>query len=884
MENLGTLTVYETAITNNINELQNVGGGILNGGTLSLDSSTVDNNFADGGGGGIWSNGVLAIRNSTISSNDAGFGGGILLLGGTATIINSTIAGNTAELSGGIAAGLSPQLTLHNTIVADNTAIGSGGYNQIDDRLDPSSSHNLIGVQVSYLALEVDDGINGNQIGVEFPQLGPLADNGGPTMTHALLGGSPAIDAGGNQESTDAGLTFDQRGESRFVDAGIGAAQVDIGAYEFRDVIAPTAVLDAPDAIPQGQDLILDGTASVDNHSAPLTYRWSRVGGLINGQTSITTSTPQLAVSSDDMAIGTVRFSLVVTDAVGNMSAAAIVNTEIVESLAPTSILVAPSSVSHGDGILLDGSLSFDPPPGQIVAYRWSRVGGLILGQSSITTSTSTLLIPTDSYEFGTETFSLQVIDGEGNVSGSASTQVRVVDAQDPVAVLVTPPSVGLGEDLLLNGSGSIDPAPGQITEYRWSRAGGLINGQPSITTTSPTLVVSTDSFVFGVETFSLQVVDAAGNVSVPSIADVIIVDESRERLYCRDRNQFVIGEDFLLDGGASLDPPPGQIVEYRWRRVGGFINGQSVVATSVPTLTVSSIGYQWATEVFELVAVDDAGDQSTPARVDVQFVLPPIDLHFASPAVVEVVSGGTVTVGEQLRLRLSPENLRPVAATNAQLVVNLPAGVVLDGVAVEGISSPIVQLAGNVVTIDLELEQVPERDVELLVTLVQSGLWKVDAALSADEPDLDPQNNQLSFLIIPETLVVDTISDTDNGDYGSGDLSLREAIYLANDDAFGNTITFSLPTNSAIALDSGELPTIVEHLIVSAPGAKDLAVGDNPTATIFRIGSEAEVEISGLTIRGGHRGIENLGTVTVYETAITSNINELQNVGGVEF
>jgi len=87
-----------------------------------------------------------------------------------------------------------------------------------------------VNVSHSIISGETDDDYideGNNQIGIA-PKLGPLADNGGPTMTHALLPGSPAIDTGANSE-----LPVDARGEPRKVDGdGIDGVQPDIGAFE----------------------------------------------------------------------------------------------------------------------------------------------------------------------------------------------------------------------------------------------------------------------------------------------------------------------------------------------------------------------------------------------------------------------------------------------------------------------------------------------------------------------------------------------------------------------------------------------------------------------------------------------------------------------------
>jgi hypothetical protein len=168
------------------------GGGIYtHGGKLpgyvTVTDSTISSNFAYNDGGGISSGfSGLTIINSTISGNstgdpDYGFGGGIAAGTMGTTIMNSTISGNSASYSGGgisIGGG-----TIGNTILNNNSggnvdgAITSQGYNVCSD--DGGGLLNGPGDQIN-----------------TDPLLGPLQDNGGPTLTHLPLADSPAIDAG----------------------------------------------------------------------------------------------------------------------------------------------------------------------------------------------------------------------------------------------------------------------------------------------------------------------------------------------------------------------------------------------------------------------------------------------------------------------------------------------------------------------------------------------------------------------------------------------------------------------------------------------------------------------------------------------------------------
>jgi hypothetical protein len=217
----GSLTVEDSTISGNSAEL---GGGIgVVGGLLTVANSTISGNSAVGGGGIFADESTLTVENSTLSGNVASrLGGGISLPGGgTAVIRNSTVAFNTATSGGG---GLfvkfsSGPATLLSTIVADNAVGATGVGPDVLGKVTAAFSlvENVAGT--TFLP-----GSANNILGVD-PLLGPLQFNGGPTQTHALLPGSPALDHGSNPD----GLTFDQRGPGF---ARVRGAAADIGAFE----------------------------------------------------------------------------------------------------------------------------------------------------------------------------------------------------------------------------------------------------------------------------------------------------------------------------------------------------------------------------------------------------------------------------------------------------------------------------------------------------------------------------------------------------------------------------------------------------------------------------------------------------------------------------
>jgi CSLREA domain-containing protein len=203
------------------------GGGILvTAGVLTLANSTIANNVADAFGGGIETRpgATSNLTNDTISGNQADVdGGGVDNTSATTTLLNATITGNTTDADGngfGKGGGIGQfggTTTMHDTLVAGN--IDRGG--QTPDCFQGggtivSQGETLIGNSSGCIYIPA----SGDITGVDA-KLGPLAENGGPTPTHALLPGSPALNKGTGCARTD------QRGVPR----GAGGA-CDIGAYE----------------------------------------------------------------------------------------------------------------------------------------------------------------------------------------------------------------------------------------------------------------------------------------------------------------------------------------------------------------------------------------------------------------------------------------------------------------------------------------------------------------------------------------------------------------------------------------------------------------------------------------------------------------------------
>ncbi len=283
------ITIKDCVVTNNHTPLD--GGGVCNhpGVTMTISNCTVAGNSATGSGGGILNdNSTVTVVASTLSGNSANLGGALFNNGaspsGTLTIIASTLNNNSANYGSAIYTGSggsgSAAVTIANSTLSDNSGhesinndsywggtaslrinastfsrhsgtgiFNDGGTMEVGDTIfnAPASASeanlaNRGGTITSYgYNLSSDDGggfLNHatDQVKAD-PKLGPLQNNGGPSPTHALLAGSPALDKGKRNAITALALDTDQRGLVRPVDFAevpnaTGGDGSDIGAFE----------------------------------------------------------------------------------------------------------------------------------------------------------------------------------------------------------------------------------------------------------------------------------------------------------------------------------------------------------------------------------------------------------------------------------------------------------------------------------------------------------------------------------------------------------------------------------------------------------------------------------------------------------------------------
>lgn len=501
-----TVTLRDFTITNGLASgvfPANAGGGIYNDhGTLTLLNDTISGNTADFGGG-VYNNGAtsgsasLTIINTTLSGNNANLDGAAIFTDGNngnsiLIVDNSTISGNNAKRNGGgindllVGAGASSVTTTNATFSAnhcdfDNDTAGRGGAMQMfggvyrlrntivagnfqgsgtstpDDitfSIDAANSFN--NVMGNGGSGGVTHGVNGNQIVVNA-LLGSLANNGGPTETHALLTGSPAIEAGDNTYSAAVGLTTDQRGtayprvaDSADVDT---TATVDVGAFELHPSVQDIANQNTNEDTPigvlfnLGDDtgaLISSVTATSSNATlvpnAPANLAFTGAGGSRTltitpaaNQSGTTTITVTVTATNGRTAADT--FDLTVTAANDNPTLTT--NAGLTVNEASTGNVIDNTKLKVDDVDNTAAELTFTVGTAPANGTLKNNGAGLASGGTFTQADIDSNLLTYDhnGSETTSDSFTFTVSDGAGGTIGSTTFNITVTAQNDAPTV-----------------------------------------------------------------------------------------------------------------------------------------------------------------------------------------------------------------------------------------------------------------------------------------------------------------------------------------------------------------------------------------------------------------------------------------------------------------
>jgi CSLREA domain-containing protein/uncharacterized repeat protein (TIGR01451 family) len=870
-----TVAISNLTITGGKDPTQ--GGGILNAGALTLTNVTVSGNSVGGSGsgqgGGIYCNaGALAITNSTLSGNQAtggtdDAGGAIYNNNGTVSLTNVTIANNTvsggsvSNQGGGIFT-TGGSANLLNTIISGNS--GSTGPDLFGSFT--SQGHNFIGKGDGSTGLT--NGVNGDQVGSVAapidPLLGPLANNGGPTQTMALLAGSTAIDAGTDVTTLAADIT---------------------------DTSTTTIIVTDATSIPAGVGFLIQ----IDSEQMSVTSKSTNTLTVVRGANSTTAATHATgaAVNPTFDQRGT-PFQRKVDGTVNPPNA---VDIGAFEVQPPTA--VDDSYSTNEDTPLsvnaLSGVLANDTGAG-------TKTAAVFTGPShaaSFTLSSDGSFSYTPAADFnGADSFVYTLNDANG---GNANATVTIT-----VTAVNDPPSFTKGADQTV----LEDAGPQTVTNW----ATNISAGPPDESAQTLTFNVTNNT---NASLFSAQpAIDSAGNLAYTPAANAN--GSATITLTLQDSGGTANGgvdtsaaQTFVINVTAVNDPPsftkgadqsapynagPQSVSNWATNRSAGppdesgqaldfIVNNDNNALFSVqPAVdgTTGTLTYAPAPnaigQAIVSVSLHDNGGTAN-GGVDTSAVQTFTITVLGAVTGTKAVTGDTVPGGTITYTIVLTNNIGTTQADNSgdEFTDLLPAGVTLvsagadSGAAAADVPNNTVHWNGAIaaagtvtITVTAKINSGTEGQ-----TITNTGTIHSDADNNGSN-ETTTSTNTASSTICPASVVV-----TNSNDSGTG--SLRQAIL---DSCSGTTITFDVTpghVTSPITLTTGEI-LIDKNLTITAPATTSLTISGNNSSRIFDVVPGASLTISNLTITGGQDNtfgggaIFSLGNLTILNSTFTGN------------
>jgi len=380
---------------------------------------------------------------------------------------------------------------------------------------------------------------------------------------------------------------------------------------------APTANAGLDQSVTEGDPVALDGAGSSDPNGDPLSYSWTQTAGPGVTLSGATSSTPSFT-APDVTAATVLTFQLMVSDGTANDTDSVNVTVQNNVNEPPVANAGLDQSVMEGDPVALDGTASSDPN-GDPLSYSWAQTAGPGVTLSDPASDTPSFASPAVTAT-KVLTFELMVSDGTATHTDSVDVTVQNNVNEPPIADAGADQTVGEGDLVTLNGTGSTDPNGDTLT-YSWTQTAGqtvTLNGATSATPsfTAPDVTAETDL------TFQLMVSDGTAN-DTDSVIVTVQNNVNEPPVANAGLDQSVTqGVMVGLDGTGSSDPN-GDPFSYSWTQTAGPVVTLSGPTSATPSFTAPDVTA--ATDLtFQLTVNDGTLSSSDTTTVTVNYSGPP--------------------------------------------------------------------------------------------------------------------------------------------------------------------------------------------------------------------------------------------------------------------
>jgi len=821
-------------------------GGIFSNGALTIIDSTISNNHSDNNGGGLWISGDMAtltttIIGSTFSGNSSdNSGGGIFNLAGLTSIDHTTITDNeaTGGFGDGVFSDASASTEVYSSIIADN--VGGADVETFGASSFVSQNYNLVGGGNANASFSLSDDI----INLPDAMLGSLANNGGPTETHALVAGSPAINAGDPSFSTPP--DFDQRGIGF---PRIQFGRVDVGAYEFDDATIPGGglVVDTLDDIFDGDytpgNLALRESLELANTNPghnTVTFDIGLTAGTIN----LDAVNGQLEIN-DDVTVTGLGSSQLTVDAGGNSRVLHITNGTVDIS----GLTLTGGSVDRGGGIRnyapATTTLTGMVITGNTATINSFDAGGGILNEGNLTILDSTISNNTALNRDGGGIFNddgiLTITNStiSGNSAGGSGGGVRNFGISGSTTIThstITSNTAGVQGGGIFLGSGTVTVGHSVISGNTATNAGNEIsNAGATVILNDYNLLgdntqIDSDAFdnVTPSGTDITATSDGTNPTALTDILDATLADNGGPTL----THTLVAGSPAIDAGNPAVASPPAND-----QRGAPFVRENG-------TIDIGAYEVQSLSLVVDTLTDESDGDYST----DDFSLREALELANANPGTDTVTFDGALSGTINLNIALGQLEI-----SDDVIVTGLGAGTLTVDA---GGSSRVLHITSG--TVDISGLTFASGSAD------RGGGIRIEAAATTTLTGMVISGNSASSSL-----------DAGGGIWTEGDLSIDQS-EISGNMALGDTPPFGVGSHGGGILVNDGITNVTHSTISdnSSHSGGGITIGANGETHL------TESALSGNMANAFGGGVLNLGEVTVRSSTVSGNTSTGQGGG----